>query len=950
MRAFFSALFLLVVQERRPKTKVKETRPTKSKIPIASATPLAYNSTYATMADDRIREQIITEFFLKTCQLRRSVNKDNIMHDLLRVVLAKKVDDEIGFNVIPFTTGSSVEFYIEPMLSCVGDVNVMVHESKILAIPAGYPPPTQLPVEFDSRVQVREIVNSKFPGYVYLVSSYSLTECVDDGKYNAEQCKRNNAQYANFSHGPASFHERPSDSFRSIARGLCVRCLMWPPQAADWPTRHRNYGWPDSASVDRVINNGCDVVKVAHHRCRYDELRGICQHRLSFSRAEILLLNSWMPVQQIVYHMLRYFMKNDLANVAGSTRRGTLSNYHIKTLMLWACEMKARSWWTDDLNLIRICVELLHALAAWLTDTRCKHYFINNCNLFDRLENSLYALQVTANWLMSVTRTWFCEWYIDNYIHKCLSRMYECVPHSSRLHAFVHLQNAVSAIVERRRVVSPVMTSFECLKSLWLIMALVSSHSLTVQSCLHWTDQLHVPVPKTDQVVRPYFTAVVFLHVAYKTTQYSLTDEMLDVLAATCLQSNDARRCLNARRSSVLSLSRAAMLMKVVANNTRSTVQLIEIELAKAYLHRALRCKDSDSNSINCLANVYLAILYYTTGQYHTATDHCALVTRSQDNSQCSSHVQGELILAIDDQVDNILGLVVFYHYIRAAALNEEHERPLVSIFTTELFAHYLLVTFLSDRKCQQFPQPSVADEIRRYRNRLCNSPEVFVTDAILFVFANRKRYPPNSDRLLMADRGGTKSLIGLLHQLDTSKLVELLQQSAVEHLTCRELQTPELSLFATVVSPNCKALYAYKCGQYECCLQLSMHSVHKLIIGINDTAFINAAFSPIFFYPELIQLLDDDIASLIGLMTFVDRPQKRNSPLTTMVSGLILSLYLMTQCQIKLRQPLTSLVKTLDYVHFARRRMTENTNRVYPVNQLVLKFVEQKILKYQRY
>ena len=37
----------------------------------------------------------------------------------------------------------------------------------------------------------------------------------------------------------------------------------------------------------------------------------------------------------------------------------TLSNYHIKTLMLWACELKPQSWWTDDLNIVRICVELL---------------------------------------------------------------------------------------------------------------------------------------------------------------------------------------------------------------------------------------------------------------------------------------------------------------------------------------------------------------------------------------------------------------------------------------------------------------------------------------------------------------------------------------------------------------------------------------------------------------
>ena len=72
-------------------------------------------------------------------------------------------------------------------------------------------------------------------------------------------------------------------------------------------------------------------------------------------------------------------------------------------------------------------------------------------------------------------------------------------------------------------------------------------------------------------------------------------------------------------------------------------MQLVEIILWKAYLQRALRCRDSNSDSIYCLANVYLAVLYYTTGQYQTAIDHCTLVMRSQDHSQCSSHVvQGD--------------------------------------------------------------------------------------------------------------------------------------------------------------------------------------------------------------------------------------------------------------------------------------------------------------------
>jgi len=73
-----------------------------------------------------------------------------------------------------------------------------------------------------------------------------------------------------------------------------------------------------------------------------------------------------MPVQQIIYHMLRFFTKaerlTDSADNSGAG--GKLSNYHIKSLMLWHCEIKPRMWWTQDLSLVKISVQLLHSLAA----------------------------------------------------------------------------------------------------------------------------------------------------------------------------------------------------------------------------------------------------------------------------------------------------------------------------------------------------------------------------------------------------------------------------------------------------------------------------------------------------------------------------------------------------------------------------------------------------------
>jgi len=905
------------------------------------------------MSHDRILEEIVTKFMLHSCWLRQTVNTDEV-HACLRCVLVAGEkhcggdDVVVEYSDIPVVTGSVAEFYIEPMLSCVGDVDVMYHRSNQLAIPAGYALPTQLPGEFGSRVELYEIVNSEFPGYVYLWLSYLLTEPVDDGKYEAMQCKRSIAVNGSSDagtestnrHGPALVEHQmvfstalaasdiglcSSTPLRLVDNVFCIRCLSWPPQAADWPTRHRNYSWPDSATVDRVVSSGCDVVGVAHPLCRQHEIIGKSQWRLSFSRAEIVLLNSWMPAQQIVYHMLRAFVKTErLTYNSSNSGAGTLSNYHIKTLMLWASELKSRSWWTDDLNLVRICVELLHILAAWLTDAYCPHYFINNCNLLDRFENSLYT-QDTENRLKSISRQLFCKWCVYSYIHQCgelcprsVSNLLQDVsfgmPHDGLYH--ICLQNAVSAIAKSRLDRSLKLTFINLSADQCRILCVLSScspklfekifdsesvrmvvkNSLTLQSCLCWVDQLAAD----NQLYISFFISVVFLQGACKTMQNLLTDELLDVLATACLQSNNARRCLNARHSSVLSLSQAATLMTVVvANVSHSTVQLIEIELAKAYLHRALRLEDSHSASIYCLANIYLAVLYHTTGHYQATIDHCKCVVMSRDHSQCRSHfVQGELLPRIDDQVDNSLGLAVLYQHIRAAVLNKK--QVIVSVFTTEWFAHYLHAKFLSVTKYHQLPQTLLADDSQHYQQLFRYSPTIFVTDLMLFRLAH-------GTKCLPLDPPPTDDSSETTHQLNTCRLVQLLQQSAVEHLTtCHELEIRDFGFFVT---PEFKALYAYKCGEYRLSLQLSVRTIRSMI-----TAFKYQFLAFIPAVPEFILLMDDDIVSLLGLKMLI-----KSDFFLVIISQLSLSLYLVTQCQLKLRHSVTSLATILDYVQLAR-------------------------------
>jgi len=686
------------------------------------------------MSGEHTVDEIVTNFLLDTCRLRPLLTDRAVQAAALCAKLVTRhPSDDAEAEYIPLTTGSVAEFYIEPMLPLVGDVDVMFHRSTVLAIPRGHPPPTQLPAEFSDYVKVFEIVDSDFPGYVYLLLRYLRTEFTDDVTYRYTYFTYDPGQYLSFRpgdtetiHGPAMLTN--NTPYLSVDAVHCVRCLSWPAQAADWPTRHRNYGWPDSATVDLVVSNGCDVVHVAHRQCRHDEWESKRQWRLSFSRAEIVLLNSWVPVQQIVYHMLRVFVKTELLKDSDSS--DSLSNYHIKTLMMWACELKSNTFWTGDLNLIRISVELLHTLSVRLTDTRCKHYFINNCNLMD----NYFGVETIASQLKSLSKEWLSSWFINNYIQKCSLL---CPGSGSSLFSDIStntkLQKAVSAVVDWRLNTALVDMWNELSLSEWHITCDVSRHSLNVRSCVCWMTELS----KRYTPLTVYFTAVTFLYVAYKISRTGFTDDLMDFLATIA-------------------------------------------------------------------------------GEF--------VITR-RHRSQCRS----ELSLS-------------------------------------------------------QQPTLSAAD-------------------------------------------------------LNTSELVELLQRSAVEHMTTyRQLEARDFGSVATIVTTDFEALYAYKHGDYQRCLQLSTQNVHTLLYTVH-TSDIDR-MPNIATYPEFVQLLDDDIVSLIAL-TLIVNPKCRVWNLNAVISQLTLSLYLMTQCQLKLRHSVTSLAQTLHYIEVAQIKHPAYGT----LDHLTLKLIKRKVL-----
>lgn len=262
-------------------------------------------------------EQLISDFLCNTCYVHPKPNIHRL-NALLHCINAAALQvDDGDYSWVAMSSGSASEFYIEPMLSCINDYDVMRHRSDWLAIPEGHQVPQCLPAEFHHRVKVYELIETKFPCYVLVKQVGELIKCNNEENYSFSPSTEDDV-YATLTqlndderHGPAALllNSTPSvrkyiindcDSSRmSVDVVFCIRCLVWPPQAAEWTTRRRKYDWPDMTTVDLIVNNGCDLVQIAHPRCRQDEWMSKLQWRLSFSRAETVLLNTWSVEQQL---------------------------------------------------------------------------------------------------------------------------------------------------------------------------------------------------------------------------------------------------------------------------------------------------------------------------------------------------------------------------------------------------------------------------------------------------------------------------------------------------------------------------------------------------------------------------------------------------------------------------------------------------------------------------
>jgi len=886
--------------------------------------------------DDSVHK-CVAKFMIKTCNCKTTENATKV--SLIRLV--SRAFDAVETLV----SGSSAEFCIKPMLSCIGDIDIMVSDNEIIAIPAGQLPPAKLNKH---RKIAFTIIDTDNPGYVYLRQVFEDGRCVKDnassfminpdlvGIIDIERdvardfCKefQNPKVFDGASarslfipaisrHGPAMEYVC-NKRLRYDRVGIninvdgvsSIRCPIFPTQAAEWPTRHREHGWPDQTTINLVVSNACDLVQAVHPSCRDDEWESKYQWRLSFSRAEVTLLNSWTPVQQIVYHMLRYVLKRQVLLEINVNNKTQFSNYHIKTSMLWACEQNPPSWWSAKSSLVKICSWMLYKLSDCVEAKHCQHYFIDSWNLLDHFaDDSSHTICKRLRSLAyePVLLSWFVENYIRRsalYCPKNVSMLFEDISSGDKL------KKAVNAVVDWKLDMFPRERYADKYEYEKMISVFVGITQTDAAYKLRHTSLITKVQQHVDKRLQDYFIAVGSLHVTQAIPKYSLSQELLEILL-TLLAPGVASACNSATTGVTAGTStsmRKATQLATLTTVRSNALEMLHDEMAKAYLHQILNC---GQESACCIARVLLAALYYKSGCFHAAANHCkdAINQRHCDHRSVCCIIGAEQLPRIDLSVDSVGGLITLYQHVRKKALHdtEQPENGNKPAFTSKLLAHYFYTVCspVTDARRNQM-------SLRNYRYELCTTKRLLISDVLMFKTMEMQLDECTEPSVAAAQDNDTDNSAS--SSTDTSLLVTLLELVALEKLIShREVMVHELlqserfpaeMYFKKFPLLNeFEVLHAYKCGLFKVCVDMCRNHLDKLLrVGrLKIQHFFVAT-------PTFYGLLDGEILSLFGIIRLMYPIWflfEIKFPEYIYVSLPTLLLYLMVQCQKKLRSDL---------------------------------------------
>src|SRR6218665_3416346 len=483
-------------------------------------------------------------------------------------------------------------------------------------------------------------------------------------------------------------------------------CPQWPKEAKNWPLRSRKYGWPATAIIHEVVDNGCHVVFAKHPACRND----IHQCRLSFSVAEVILLQSWTQIQQIVYHMLRFFVKRELIEKDCPKDDEVLCTYHLKTLMLWSCEQMLPECWIST-SVIEICCNLLQTVVKWLIQKRCPNYFIPDANLFHEHFNQKVVDETVKR------LTYFCDsnilslWFVEHYMRPVVPHMVnercndDVWKHVDRylLHTCdamkaaepysidIYFSLRFTSVVDEAAQVAKDGTKFSNFsKYMPRIVQVLSdryafSPSIEVESCFYFygTTLRLLPAARLLECRKIQYDSEWFLEVI---RQFPSKSKFL----RSKHHNFPNPRETGISRSQLLLLEAQDLMENLAGLNDGAEFKILS-QMSINMLNKVLECRDSEASSMASASLAYMGGLHFAASEYEIAIGICSTLLKNQTSDQENSKPLNASCLFYIEDIVKVNG---FYQIFRQIKYTLKYSKKLILVdmrLTPEALARYLI-------------------------------------------------------------------------------------------------------------------------------------------------------------------------------------------------------------------------------------------------------------------
>src|SRR6218665_622481 len=683
----------------------------------------------------KLDEEMASSIIISTCQVipKSFSHVSDHMHNLIPSNSPSPQEYSI-------MCGSMAEFYIRPLNTCITDTDYLISSADQLVFSGNeldfngdY---SVLPSDLSGLADAMECYKiesyKRYPGFVRLrilggivynweCKKYEFFDaCTPNYFISADLAKAaNNLYYTDCKTNYPILSKHPTivsgpaisskDQSRGSDAVLSIWCPKWPTEVKDWPIRPRYQGWPTPDTISQVVQNGCHVVYIQHRSCRYDKE----QWRLSFSIAELILLQSWTKVQQLVYHLMRFFAKRELVQKYYPKDSIVLCMYHLKTLMLWTCEEMSPEWWISH-SVIAICCELLQKLSEWLRRRFCSNYFIPEANLFHdqwssaMVENTERQLNTWCNCEV------LCHWFLENYIMPVARKHFKVnwvtpIQQTFLMTLFEYrkknVSNALDIMLSQRfgnsRLIYRLISKIGATTGVrWRIKHGYDAPTQHLNIC--GTICIHAFLPKLSKIscFRHMNNLQCILTIAYLLGCGMLSWDcsfFVEFVKAVSMQPKFAMskyhnfpKC-EAEQSTRFRFLRALdLIQNLTGSNSPSEFQLVFLTSGE-FFRKALRNVKPNCHQCNCIASAtlaYLAALHFANSEYEKALRYSVAVLVDQTSQRCDETLSAGSLVFIDD-IAKIVGLCVLCNNFKEGNLQNIGKRAYLDLrLSADVFAH----------------------------------------------------------------------------------------------------------------------------------------------------------------------------------------------------------------------------------------------------------------------